>query len=178
MAEPQVSEVNGPGIRVEQVILEEVVFSHRADFMQLPADTKADIGTATMKVGVGVTDPPDRALLHFDLESSPDNRPVYNVRLRLTAFFSATPQTRDFLRKFATTAGPGLIVPFVREALASITSRGRFGPVWLKAINTRQIVQGLLEEDKRPQLADQQPVAQVEPAARPRAARQRKRRQK
>ena len=34
-------------------------------------------------------------------------------------------------------SAPSLLFPFLREAFASITSRGRFGPVWLNPINTR-----------------------------------------
>jgi len=33
------------------------------------------------------------------------------------------------------------LFPFVREALANITGRGRFGPVWLKPFNLNAVQQ-------------------------------------
>ena len=46
---------------------------------------------------------------------------------------------RDFL------AGPAvaLLYPFVREAFANLTLRGRFGPVWLNPFNVRAMAEGL-----------------------------------
>ena len=41
------------------------------------------------------------------------------------------------LAEYARTAGAALLFPFLREAVASITGRGRVGPLWLKPFNVQ-----------------------------------------
>ncbi len=150
------------GIRVVRVVVEELAFSHREDYLDLPAGTRADLGQFSMTMSVGLTDDGLRALLRFVVETNPKDRPVYNIKLRMAGFLEATPDAQPPLRDFAIDGGPALMIPFVREALAAVTGRGNFGTVWLRAINTRPISEGLRRMGPG-QVAAAQPAAGPRP---------------
>lgn len=39
------------------------------------------------------------------------------------------------LGTYLTSKGCALLFPFIRETIANLTARGRFGPVWLNPVN-------------------------------------------
>jgi len=43
------------------------------------------------------------------------------------------------LDRYFTTSGAALLYPFVRQVVADLTSRGRFGPVWLNPMNVTAV---------------------------------------
>ena len=51
--------------------------------------------------------------------------------------------------EFLARSGVPTLFPFVREAIANITMRGRFGPLWLNPIDVRASVKELVEELER-----------------------------
>jgi preprotein translocase subunit SecB len=140
------------GIRFDQIFLRTAHFVHREDALQLPATTQHPTstnlllrlqfykGSALGRAGIGVsvsTDPNDRTLLYqFEVEmvalvtevSGEENMPV-----------------SDYVK------GPALmtLVPFIREAVANLTIRGRFGPVWLNPMNLQQFLIDSVESGVR-----------------------------
>ncbi|MFL5483248.1 MAG: hypothetical protein ACJ8AK_13795 [Gemmatimonadaceae bacterium] len=137
------------GIRFDQIYLHRANFMHREGALNLPHDTphpaNFSIGvslqyyrsTVPGRAGVGVTvatDPTDQTVLyHFQVEM---------VALAGEILGEPNMPISEFMR------GPALValVPFLREAIANLTMRGRFGPVWLHPMNLQQI---LLESGSR-----------------------------
>jgi preprotein translocase subunit SecB len=127
-----------PGIAISQVFLEEASFSHRADALALPLDTKPELGNIEIAVEAGLR--PDRkaGLLRLSAATRPEAQPLYNVRVQMVGFFEQQSGSENLpMADFLGDSAPALLFPFLREAFANITSRGRFGPVWLNPINTR-----------------------------------------
>ena len=44
------------------------------------------------------------------------------------------------LEAYLKSNGWALLFPFVREALANLTGRGRFGPIWMNPVNVLALV--------------------------------------
>lgn len=127
-----------PGIAISQVFLEEASFSHRADALALPLDAKPELGNIEIAVEAGLR--PDRkaGLLRLSAATRPEAEPLYNVRVKMVGLFEQQSGAENLsMADFLGDSAPALLFPFLREAFASITSRGRFGPVWLHPINTR-----------------------------------------
>jgi preprotein translocase subunit SecB len=127
-----------PGIAISQVFLEEATFSHRADALALPLDTKPELGNIEIAVEAGLR--PDRkaGLLKLSAATRPETEPLYNVKVKMVGLFEQQSGSENLpMADFLGDSAPALLFPFLREAFANITSRGRFGPVWLNPINTR-----------------------------------------
>ena len=127
-----------PGIAISQVFLEEATFSHRADALALPLDTKPELGNIEIAVEAGLR--PDRkaGLLRLSAATKPEAEPLYNVKVKMVGLFEQQSGFENLpMAAFLGDSAPALLFPFLREAFANITSRGRFGPVWLQPINTR-----------------------------------------
>lgn len=150
-----------PGIRFDQIFLNSAHFTHREDALNLPPDTphpanmRIDVRiqfyrhTEPGKAGVGITvstDPEDQSILYqFELEM---------VVLASEISTQENMSVLDYIK------GPALVaaVPFLREAVASLTIRGRFGPVWLQPMNLQHV---LVESGSRAEL--EVPAAQENP---------------
>jgi preprotein translocase subunit SecB len=126
-----------PGITLQTVFLREAGFSHRSDPLAgLPTEMASSHGKADIQiellsstdghvaVGVRATDDPTDASgrYHFDVE--------------MIAVLSPLVGSENMpLEDFALKNSAALLYPFVREAVANLTGRGRFGPVWLNPFN-------------------------------------------
>jgi preprotein translocase subunit SecB len=151
-----------PGIAVGQVFLERVAFSHRADFLALTPDTKPEVGDVAIGVGVGESPDGESGLVRIEVRTDPARNPLYNVELAMVALVRRLPgkgslPIRDFVLSAASVS---LLYPFVREAFAAVTLRGRFGPVWLNLLNPQAIAAGF-----KAVAAEGAPAPQVSPAS-------------
>lgn len=151
-----------PGIAVGQVFLERVAFSHRADFLALPPDTKPEVGDVAIGVSVGEGRDGESGLVRIEVKTNPGRNPTYNVELAMVALVRRLPAEgslpiRDFILSAASVS---LLYPFVREAFAAVTLRGRFGPVWLNLLNPQAIAAGF-----KAVAAEGAPAPQVSPAS-------------
>lgn len=148
------------GIRFDQVFLRTAHFSHREDALMLPPatphppDQRVNLrvnfyeGVKGPSAGVGLT-----------VSTDPnDTRLLYQFEVEMIALASQEPGQEN-MPPAEYVQGPALmsLVPFLREAIANLTLRGRFGPIWLSPINIQQF---LLEQsakiaDSRSQSADE-----------------------
>jgi preprotein translocase subunit SecB len=136
-----------PGIAVSQVFMEEARFSHREDALALPHDTKPDLGEIEITLEAGLRPDGKAGLLRLTAFTKPDAKALYRVSVKMIGVFeqqsgSENMPMSDFIGDWA----PALLFPFLREAFANITGRGRFGPVWLNPINARAFSQALKKE--------------------------------
>jgi preprotein translocase subunit SecB len=127
-----------PGVAVANIFLDHVSFAHRVDPLTLPASTPANVGDLTVNVEMGIGG--EGGVLGFTritVSTNPANEPVYNVTLSMTGLFARQSDDAMPIDTFLKNNSVALMYPFVREAFANITGRGRFGPVWLNPFNTR-----------------------------------------
>lgn len=131
---------------IAQIFLEEAQFRHRTD----PLD-----------MSVGQQTPPTPAEISLDLRASSDGGSVA-VRLRVeskapeaTYFYSVSyivlftigGAMSEQLGDQLLVIGGTMAMPFVREAVANLSQRGRYGPTWLSPVNFSDIVKGKRREE-------------------------------
>jgi|SRR5689334_15943649 len=124
-----------PGIVISQVFLERALFSHREDALQLAPNTPFQ---PTLAVGIqgGVSPDEKTGFIRISVQTKPEERPLYSIDVAMMALFAVAEKEENLpLKQYLHTAAPAMLYPFVREAVASITWRGRFGPVWLAPFN-------------------------------------------
>lgn len=125
-----------PGIQVGQIFLEEVQFSHREDFLSLPLGTQAVVGNVNIQVETGVSPDSKTGLVRVLVWTIPENKPIYNFRVSMTALLAVDQSAPNMpLSTYLSGPAAALLYPFVRQVVADLTWRGRFGPVWLSPTN-------------------------------------------
>ncbi len=124
-----------PGIEIAQICLEGVSFSHRADYLRLPAKTTVDVGDVDVHFEVGLAEDEDRGVARVRVSTKAKNNPVYNFDITIVGLFKVDEHAPNMtLREFFPISFATLF-PFVRQAVADLTMRGRFGPVWIHPLN-------------------------------------------
>jgi preprotein translocase subunit SecB len=125
-----------PGIQIGQIFLEQVDFSHREDFLSLPLGTQAVVGNVNVQVETGISQDSKTGLVRVLVWTTPENKPIYNIRVSMTALVAVDPAAPNMpLNTYLAGPGAALLYPFVRQLVADLTWRGRFGPVWLSPTN-------------------------------------------
>lgn len=138
-----------PGLRVEQIFLVESQFSHREDFLALPSDTKP--AEAGIEVSLRLLGEPSGrgAGLSLRVESNNDSTALYRFVVEMMALVAAEPGQENIPpAQYVMEAGATLLFPFIRETLANLSMRGRFGPIWLKPFNVRIAIQQLTRDSE------------------------------
>ena len=137
-----------PGLIVEQVFLVSAEFGHRADYLQLPPTTRVDdvstvIETAVISSedgrGAGI-----KVVARTDASNPKAAVPLYNFRVEMAALVRSIDGEENMPPlDFVAGSGMATLLPFLREAVANLTMRGRFGPIWLKPVNIRMSVEDI-----------------------------------
>jgi preprotein translocase subunit SecB len=140
MAETPAPTENQPGVTISQIFLDSLLFQHSADALSLPPTTPANVGDVNVRVESGISEDGEAGVTFITVSTQPDQRPVYNVILKMVGLFQRTSGEGMRLEDFIKTNSVALLYPFVREAFANVTQRGRFGPVWLTPANVRNWV--------------------------------------
>src|SRR6266508_464242 len=122
-----------PGLQIAQVILLVAQFAHREYAFALPPNTPIpDLPIQVeVKVGGKAGEPAAVLRLRVFTEKSPES--LYSFDVEIAALVTRVPGEEN-LDPFAYVSGMGsaAFFPFLREAVANLTMRGRFGPIWLK----------------------------------------------
>ncbi len=127
-----------PGLQIGQIVLERVLLEHRADYMTLPHATP--IASLPLRIhGQLALDQEKRnGVIRLTLETDREQQPLYVIELTLAALIMVKAGEENMpIERYAMTAGIATLYPFLREAVANLTSRGRFGPIWLHPFNVR-----------------------------------------
>ena len=125
-----------PGIQISQVILLGARFAHRDDVFALPPTTRVEDLPINIeaKVGGKVGDPAAVIRLRAFTGEAPEF--LYRFDVEVAALIERVPGEENLDPfEYASGMGPVAFFPFLREAIANITMRGRFGPLWLKPYN-------------------------------------------
>jgi preprotein translocase subunit SecB len=141
-------------LTVAQFVLEDAQFAHKSNFLErqpsegvpaAPVDLEIELAEAQDNPAVRVV---RLRVVSSAPEALYDFRVSYIVILMLDMQGEEAPADLD--QRLMVT-GATMLLPFVREAVANLTSRGRFGPSWMQPVNINELV--LASTTRRPPLA-------------------------
>jgi len=136
-----------PGLQIDQIFLVKAEFGHREDFLSLPPNSP--IGEINLNVQAKLRLKSDRsaAALLIGVRTNPPDNSLYSLDVEMMALIRAVePEPAIPPLEYAATAGVSALYPFLREVVANLTMRGRFGPIWLKPVNVRKMTADLLQK--------------------------------
>ncbi len=126
-----------PGLRIQQIVLSAVQFEHRQDMLDFPPNTVVEL-EVTVSVAVLTTEDELKGLVRVMVETNNEKDPLYRFKVEIVGLVEATENPPNFpVRTYLEKNGPPMLYPFLREAVANITGRGRFGAVWLNPLNLK-----------------------------------------
>src|SRR6266508_2819887 len=129
-----------PGITIHQIFLERADFSHRDDFLALPPNAPAGNPNILLEVQGGTSVDGKAGFIRATARSKPVERPLYNLTVTVMALVEVEKGKENMpLEQYLRVNGAPMLVPFLREAVANLTGRGRFGPLWLAPTNITAI---------------------------------------
>jgi preprotein translocase subunit SecB len=125
-----------PGVQIDQIVLFEAHFAHGKNAMSLPSTTRIDDLQFQIQTKLAGKAGEKSAILGVRASTPDDPDASYIVTVEVAMLVSAVPGQEnldpyDYVQQM----GPAALYPFVREAVASLTMKGRFGPLWLKPYN-------------------------------------------
>ncbi len=125
-----------PGIHIGQILVLRSNFAHRADVLAL-APTMAVELPIQIEAKVGGKEGDPAALISLRAYTPPDQLELlYSFDVEMVALVGRIEGKENLdPHTYATEIGPTMLFPFLREAVAAITGKGRFGAVWLKPMN-------------------------------------------
>ena len=99
-----------------------------------------DAGTINVQIESGLSEDKRTGLVRMRVQTIPENRPFYELDISMIALVMVDQVAPNMpLDRYFTTSGAALLYPFVRQVVADLTSRGRFGPVWLNPMNVTAV---------------------------------------
>lgn len=150
-----------PGLEIVSIFLESARFAHREDALGIPANTEHP--STSVDIAIRLIDAPDGKNSVIGLRVTTENQPdaLYHFSIEVMAVVQALAGEENLPpAEYVRTAGIATLYPFLREAVANLTMRGRFGPVWLNPFNVQAMVQELqLAESVKP--TPEPPVAKA-----------------
>jgi preprotein translocase subunit SecB len=127
-----------PGLQIAQVMLLSAQFAHREDALSLVPATPIVEMPVNIEISIGAEGPEAEAVALRLRAFTPADRPdlLYKFDIHIAVIIGAVPGEEN-LKPFdyAQQMGAAAFFPFLREYVANITGRGRFGAVMLKPTN-------------------------------------------
>lgn len=129
-------------LSIAQVMLARADFKHRADFLSLPPDTKNGNGAVEIAVECQHSAAESLAMVQLRAHNTDDREALYSFDVQMVVILNlhGRPPSVPAEHKALAGTGAAILFPFVRETVASLTSRGRFGPLWLQPMNVRAVL--------------------------------------
>ncbi len=133
-----------PGIQIAQIFLERASFAHREDFLTLPVPQGIPSIDFTTDFESGVSSDGRHGIVRVRARSKPEQRPLYEIDVTMTALLIVVEGQENMpLAEYVRASGPAMLYTFVRQVVADVTSRGRFGPIWLSPVNVLAVTAGV-----------------------------------
>jgi preprotein translocase subunit SecB len=143
-----VDPTKAPGIRISQIFLARALFEHSAEALELPPTTPLGEVDTLLNVSAAMDQNERIGMFSVAVETNPESKGLYRFHMEIAAVVECDADSNMPLREYLRTAGPPTLYPFVREAIANITGRGRFGPVWLHPTNFTALTQNIRFTDE------------------------------
>jgi preprotein translocase subunit SecB len=133
-----------PSITLSQIFLLSATFSHRGEPLSFPVGTphkpqRINVQFMLRDLNAGAA---AQVLIKVSSDPAVGEEALYDFAVEMTAIVGKGPDGADVpAPQVLLEVGSSLLFPFVREAVANLTGRGRFGPVWLNPFNVRAAIQ-------------------------------------
>lgn len=129
-----------PGLRIAELFLVHAEFSHRGDFLSidrrgavLDGDISADFRAGQLSE--------DTAAVSVRVHTKSETNGAYDFSVEMMAIVTTDPGDENFPPlEYVRMAGVTMMFPFLREAVANLTMRGRFGAVWIRPFNVQAVL--------------------------------------
>lgn len=138
MTNPTGEAMTLPRLRIAQIVLEEARFGHVGDF--LARDLGTPFPDTPGEIGVQVRQTSDKtAIVRLKLVSN-DPTAAYHYTISYVVLFEIEGAGPPDLDKRLAVTGANMAMPFVRELVANLTGRGRFGVRWVGPMNFNKMI--------------------------------------
>jgi len=118
-----------PGISFDDVILKELAFSRKEGYSDKPA-LNMELGSS-----VSFSQNEDRLVYEMSCEIK-DEKEFFNIRCVMIGFFSVIEGKENMsLKEYSNLSAPAAIFPYIREAIASTTTKAGIPPVVIPPTN-------------------------------------------
>ena len=118
-----------PGISFDDIILKELAFSRKKGYSDRPE--------LNMRLESNVSFSPDEDRLVYEMSCEvKDEKEFFYVRCTMIGFFSVIEGEENMgLREYSNLNAPAAIFPYIRETIASVTTRAGIPPVIIPPTN-------------------------------------------
>jgi len=118
-----------PGISFDDVILKELIFSRKEGYSDKPA--------LDMQLGSRVSFSQNEDRLNYELSCEiKDESDFFNIKCTMIGFFSVIKGNENMsLKEYSNIGAPAAIFPYIREAIASTTTRAGIPPIVIPPTN-------------------------------------------
>jgi preprotein translocase subunit SecB len=146
-----------PGLKIAQIFLLQAQFSHREDVLTLPYNHPVGELNLELETKMGTNPEGTGGIVTVTVRTRDEDNPIYRFAIEMAALIEEDPATKNMKPEaYLATSGGALLYPFVREIVASLTWKGRFGPIWLKPVNmtlgtTRETVIDAVSGGRKPE---------------------------
>lgn len=125
-----------PGLQISQIILLGAKFAHRDDAFALPTTTGIESVPIQVEIKVSGNAGDPATVVRVRAFTGDDPELLYRFDVEIAALITKVSGEENLDPvEYGRRMGAAALYPFVREAVASLTMRGRFGPLWLKPYN-------------------------------------------
>ena len=124
-----------PGLQFAQIFLLQAHFAHREDVMSLPPNFQVGELNIVVQTKVGANPEDTEGIVSITVSTRPEDNPAYIFVVEMVAIIQRDQNPNLPPSEYIRTNGTAVLFPFVREVVANLTWRGRFGPIWLKPLN-------------------------------------------
>lgn len=125
-------------LNLAQIFLDEAEFRHRGDALADVAPAEAQTA-ATVTIDMRLSSDGQGAAIRLRVMSDAPDAP-YFYSVTYVALFTFEATMIEGLQERLMVTGASMLLPFVRELVANLSSRGRRGPNWLAPVNFSEIV--------------------------------------
>ena len=131
-----------PGISFDTILLKELLFSRKENLPQKPE--------IIMELSVNPSFSPDEDILNFEMVCEiKDADNLFSLKCAMIGLFSIIEGNENMgLREFSKQNAPALMFPYIREIIASTTTKAGIPPVILPPVNLGAIEKRKPEEKK------------------------------
>jgi preprotein translocase subunit SecB len=122
-----------PGISFDNIILKELVFFRKPETLKSP--------NVSINFETGVSISPDKDKLDIEMLCEiKEEKELFNIKCAMIGMFSRVAGSENMeLDEFARFSGPALMLPYIRETIASTTLKAGIAPVIIPPVNLQAI---------------------------------------
>jgi preprotein translocase subunit SecB len=142
MTDTNDTNANPTGLGIGHIFLVGAGFKHRDNLLEVPANTRVGPQQITVGIQFGILNEGEAYFVQLTVNSVQDDpAALYDFSVTMGGIFEQGPAVKELSHREIMEIGGTILFPFLRETVANLTQRGRFGPVWLNPFNVRALAQ-------------------------------------